>query len=138
MDFDCGFISTTRDGAVFPARREVPSDDSWRFVDGPRILGKNRTTPARTAGIQAQKMAVVVSRVDQNVVGMLSQVGSAVKPKVLRLSRRIMEVTQTLSMLAEVIGFRREHEQSTNTEHRVHSNLLLSVQIEMSELVHGQ
>jgi asparagine synthetase A len=48
------------------------------------------------AGIQAQNIAVVVSRVDQNVVGMLSQVGSAVRPNVRRLSSRTMEVIHTL------------------------------------------
>ena len=47
-------------------------------------------------GMQAQNMAVVVSRVDQKVVGMLSHVGSAVKPNVRRLSRRTIEVMQTL------------------------------------------
>lgn len=47
-------------------------------------------------GMQAQNMAVVVSRVDQNVVGILSHVGSAVKPNVRRLSKRTIEIMQTL------------------------------------------
>jgi hypothetical protein len=59
-------------------------------------LGNRRTSPARIAGIQAQNMAVVVSSVDQNVVGMLSQVGSAVRPNVRRLASRIIDVMQTL------------------------------------------
>jgi hypothetical protein len=66
-----------------------------RSVD-PMIRGKNLKRPARMEGIQAQNTAVVVSRVDQNVVGMLSHVGSAVKPNVRRLSRRTIEVMTTL------------------------------------------
>ena len=46
--------------------------------------------------MQQQKIAVLVSIVDQNVVGILSHVGSAVSPNVLRLSRRIIEVITTL------------------------------------------
>jgi hypothetical protein len=52
-------------------------------------------------GMQAQNMAVVVSKVDQNVVGILSHVGSAVKPNVRRLSRRTIEVMQTLRSSAK-------------------------------------
>jgi hypothetical protein len=59
-------------------------------------LGNKRTRPARIAGMHAQNMAVVVSSVDQNVVGMLSHVGSAVRPNVRRLSSRIIDVMQTL------------------------------------------
>jgi hypothetical protein len=50
------------------------------------------------AGMQEQMMAVLVSNVDQNVVGILSHVGSAVSPNVLRLSRRAIEVIQTLKL----------------------------------------
>jgi hypothetical protein len=67
-------------------------------VGGPSIFGENWIMPARIAGMQAQKMAVLVSNVDQNVVGILSHVGSAVSPNVLRLSRRIIEVMQTLKL----------------------------------------
>jgi len=51
---------------------------------------------ARNVGMQAQNIAVVDSSVDQNVVGTLSHVGSAIKPKVRRLSSRTMAVKQTL------------------------------------------
>jgi len=62
----------------------------------PQTLGKKWTRPARMAGSEAHSMAAVVSSVDQKVVGMLSHVGSAVRPKVLRLCRRIIEVMHTL------------------------------------------
>lgn len=53
--------------------------------------------PPRMGGMQAQVMAAVISMVDQNVVGTLSQVGSAVRPKVRRLQRRTMDKIQTLN-----------------------------------------
>ncbi len=51
----------------------------------PSILRQNRIMPARIAGMQAQRTAVHVSNVDQKVVEILSHVGSAVSPNVLRL-----------------------------------------------------
>ncbi len=59
-------------------------------------MGKNLRRHARIEGMQAQNTAVVVSRVDQKVVGILSHVGSAVKPNVRRLFRRMIEVIQSL------------------------------------------
>ena len=47
-------------------------------------------------GRQEHSKAVVVSKVVQNVIGMLSQVGSAVRPKVLMVYSRTIEVTHTL------------------------------------------
>ena len=51
----------------------------------PKTFGNSLTSPARIAGMHAQKTADVVSRVDQNIVGILSHVGSAVNPKFFRL-----------------------------------------------------
>ena len=62
----------------------------------PMTFGNKRTRPARMAGMQAQNIAVVVSKVDQNVVGTLSHVGSAVIPNVRRLPSRTIDVMQTL------------------------------------------
>ncbi len=67
-------------------------------IGGSSALGKKRIIPARMAGMQEQIMAVLVSNVDQKVVGILSHVGSAVSPNVLRLSRRAIEVIQTLKL----------------------------------------
>lgn len=96
----------------------------------PMTLGKKRTRPARIAGIQAQNIAVVVSRVDQNVVGILSHVGSAVRPNVRRLYSLTMDVMHTLdkgvisttSRWGDKIPL-----QSSYAEHCVHSDLLLYV-----------
>lgn len=60
--------------------------------------GNSVAAPARMAGRQAHKIAAVVSIVDQRVAGALSHVASIVKPKCLRLLRRIIEVMQTLVM----------------------------------------
>jgi len=105
MNF-CSSFSTIRNGMGLLL--ELPGEATLRLspqplgsmlierpVD-PRNLLKNFTRPTRMEGIQAQNMAVVVSRVDQKVAGILSHVGSAVKPNVRRLSRRIAEVMQTL------------------------------------------
>ena len=61
-----------------------------------KSVGNRVATPARMAGRQAQKMAAVVSIVDNSVAGTLSHVASIVNPKRRRLLRRIMEVKQTL------------------------------------------
>jgi hypothetical protein len=92
------FPSTTRDGASWSSGdfEDFSGDMVPECVDGLSILGKKWITPARIAGMQQQKIAVLVSAVDQNVVGILSHVGSAVNPNVLRLARRIMEVIATL------------------------------------------
>jgi hypothetical protein len=65
-------------------------------LDEPNMLGNIRSSPARRAGRQVHIIAVVVSNVVQKVVGTLSHVGSAVKPKSLRVVRRTIEHTQTL------------------------------------------
>jgi hypothetical protein len=62
----------------------------------PKTWGNRWRRPARIVGRQEHSIAVVVSIVVQNVIGMLSQVGSAIKPKVLIVYRRTMEVMQTL------------------------------------------
>jgi hypothetical protein len=58
-------------------------------VDGcvvvPNTVGKTRSRPARMLGRQVHTTAVVVSRVVQKVTGILSHVGSAVRPKDLRV-----------------------------------------------------
>jgi hypothetical protein len=59
-------------------------------------FGKRRIKPPRIGGMQAQVTAAVVSRVDQKVVGKLSHVGSAVRPNVWILHRRMIEGIQTL------------------------------------------
>ena len=47
-------------------------------------------------GKHVHNMAAVVSSVVHRVVGMLSHVGSAVRPKVRSVERRTIEVMQTL------------------------------------------
>jgi hypothetical protein len=59
-------------------------------------VGKRMAMPARMAGRHAQKMAVVVSMVDQMVMGTLEKVASMVMPKDWRLLRRMMDVRHTL------------------------------------------
>ena len=59
-------------------------------------VGKRMATPARMAGRQAQKIAAVVSTVDQMVMGTLEKVASMVMPKDWRLLRRMMDVRHTL------------------------------------------
>jgi hypothetical protein len=49
----------------------------------PNTVGKARSRPARMLGRQVHTTAVVVSRVVQKVTGILSHVGSAVRPKYL-------------------------------------------------------
>jgi hypothetical protein len=44
-------------------------------------LGKTRIKPPRMGSMQAQVTAAVVSMMDQKVVGTLSHVGSAVRPR---------------------------------------------------------
>jgi hypothetical protein len=98
IGFPSCFPSTTLD-RVSPSSgdfEDFSGDIVPEGADGPSILGKKWITPARIAGMQQQKIAVLVSAVDQNVVGILSHVGSAVSPNVLRLSRRIIEVITTL------------------------------------------
>jgi hypothetical protein len=92
------FPSTMRHGiGSFPKKSDGELGDMLpKCVGVANILGKTLIIPARMAGIQEQKIAVLVSSVDHNVVGILSHVGSAVSPNVLRLSRRIIEVIQTL------------------------------------------
>ena len=63
---------------------------------GKRSVGKRMAMPARMAGRQAQKMAAVVSMVDQMVMGTLEKVVSMVMPKDRRLFRRMMDVRHTL------------------------------------------
>ena len=68
--------------------------DRWRVVL--RSVGKRIVRPARMAGRQAQKMAAVVSTVDQMVMGTFEKVASMVMPKLRRLLRRMMDVRHTL------------------------------------------
>ena len=65
-------------------------------------FGKTRIKPPRMEGMQAQLTAAVVSRADQKVVGTLSRVGSAVRPKVWRLQRRVIDKIQTLNEESEL------------------------------------
>ena len=62
----------------------------------PSTAGKSRINPALILGRQAHTTARVVSIVVQKVTGILSQVGSAVRPNHLRVERRIIEAIQTL------------------------------------------
>ena len=58
--------------------------------------------PPRMGGIQAQVTAAVVSMMDQKVVGTFSHVVSAVRPKVWRLHRRVIDKMQTLNKESEL------------------------------------
>jgi pyocin large subunit-like protein len=59
-------------------------------------VGKRMAMPARMAGRQAQKIAAVVSMVDQMTMGTLEKVASMVMPKDWRLLRRMMDARHTL------------------------------------------
>jgi hypothetical protein len=84
--------------AKFPM---CPIETVWEDItellaEIPQTFGKALTKPARIAGIQAHVTAAVVSKIDQKVVGTLSHVGSAVRPKFRRLQMRMIDIIQTL------------------------------------------
>lgn len=91
-------------------RRRKPYAAHWDFLGRysrisngslPKVW-KTRMKPPRMGGIQAQVTAAVVSMMDQKVVGTFSHVVSAVRPKVWRLHRRVIDKMQTLNKESEL------------------------------------